>query len=105
MTRKHKTDGVFTAALNAADESIEIASSLRSGHLTRKKVGAWYEKRRKEGASMAAGLRETAYDLARPLDGAIAQGRGMLHSMASRPAPRAASRPVHRRRARKARTG
>ena len=88
MTRKHKSEGLFDAMRTAADESLEIATALRSGELTRARFDAWCEKRLNEGADIVGGLRERASGLARPIEAAVEQGRDMMDTLTAAPAPR-----------------
>jgi hypothetical protein len=98
MTRKNEPAGVFAAMGRAVDESVDIASSIRSGSLTRRQFEKWYAKRRAEGAGFVVTMREKASGLAEPVEAAIVQGEELLRSVA----PRAAERPKRRRPVRRA---
>jgi hypothetical protein len=88
------SDGAFAALGRAADESLEIATLIRAGTLTRQRFDAWYTKRRAEGTGLVITLRQKVTDLAAPFETVITQGEGMLSSAAPRPA----RHPAHRRR-------
>ncbi len=88
MNPKNEPDGVFTAAGRATDESLRIASAIRSGRLTRHDFQAWYEKRHAEGLGIVLALREKASVIAEPIEMALAQGRDIFRSTADHPSRR-----------------
>ena len=93
MTRKSESSGVFTVMGRAADESLEIASAIRAGRLTRNQFDAWYTKRRNEGEGLVITLREKASELVKPVEGIMTAGGELLRAAGPRTA-----RPARRRR-------
>jgi hypothetical protein len=93
MTRKRKAEGPLAAARAAAEESLEIASALKEGRLTRRQLTSWYAKRVDDGVDAVNAAGATVSSMARPIGAAMEQGRDMMGTMAA-----SRSRPVRRRR-------
>ena len=73
--RKYETvTGAFTALGRAADDTLEIASAIRSGRLTRHQFEEWLEKRRGEGEGLVITLRDKASGMLKPVEIAITRG-------------------------------
>jgi hypothetical protein len=89
MTRKYEAvAGAFTAFGRAADDTLEIASAIRAGRLTRHQFEDWLQRRREQGEGLVITLREKTANMAKPLELALERGEELLRSVAPRPVAR-----------------